>query len=220
MKPQSTSNFGFRSALAVFAFVAAFTWARAALAWPPSTHAFVGESKCEDCHDSSHEALKAQMVGPNGQTGADPVTVWNQDTHHKAFDDLTSDWGKTAAAKVKVADPQAAGSMCLGCHATGTGGNSPPDPSDQVSCEACHGAAADYVPKDKHGAIADNAANMAAAVGLGLIDVRKMDVREANCRGCHVVDTSKRPCYRASEKPFDVHNAKGFQHWRANVPVI
>jgi hypothetical protein len=220
MKPQSTWNYGLRGVLAAVAFFAAFTWARAALAWPDSTHAFVGESKCEDCHDSAHEALKAQMVGPNGQAGADPVSVWNEDAHHKAFDNLTSDWGKTAAAKVKVTDPQAAGSMCLGCHATGTGGNSPADPSEAVSCEACHGAAADYVAKDKHGQISDDAGKMAAAVALGLIDVRKTDVREANCKGCHVTDTSKRPCYRSSEKPFDVNNDKKFHHWRANVPVI
>ena len=186
-------------------------------AYADGDHAYVGESKCEDCHDSKHEALN--VTGPTGSK-TDPVTVWMQDPHHKAFESLTSDWGKTAAAKVKVDDPQAEGSMCLKCHATGTGGNSPPDSSEAVSCEACHGAAADYLPKDKHGEIADNAAKMQAAVALGLLDVRKIDIREQNCRGCHVKDTSKRPCYQTSEKPFDVHNDKKFKHWRDNVPAI
>src|SRR5579863_601943 len=112
-------------------------------------HDYTGESKCEDCHDSKHEALKT-IKGPDGNP-TDPVTVWNQDPHKKAFDALTSDWGKQAAAKITVSDPQAEGSMCLRCHATGVGGSNPPDPSEAVSCEACHGAAADWVAKEKHG---------------------------------------------------------------------
>lgn len=180
-------------------------------------HAYVGESKCEDCHDSKHEALNT--IGPKGSK-ADPISVWQEDPHHRAFDALTSDWGKQAAAKAKVSDPQAEGSMCLGCHATGVGGSNPPDPSEAVSCEACHGAAADWAAKDKHGEIGDDPAKMQAAVALGLIDMRKMDVRENNCRGCHVKDTSKRPCYRSSEKPFDVHNAQQFRHWRDNIKPI
>ncbi len=180
-------------------------------------HAYVGESKCEDCHDAQHEKL--DIIGPGG-TKSDPVTVWMKDPHHKAFDSLTSDWGKQAAQKASVADPQADGAMCLNCHATGAGGNNPPDPSEGVSCEACHGAAADYAPRDKHGEIGNDPAKMQAAAALGLIDMRKMDVREQNCRGCHVVDTSKRPCYRASEKPFDVHNDQKFKHWRDNIPPI
>ena len=142
-------------------------------------HAYVGESKCEDCHDSQHEKL--DIIGPDG-TKSDPVSVWMKDPHHKAFDSLTSDWGKQAAQKASVTDPQAEGAMCLNCHATGTGGNNPPDPSEGVSCEACHGAAADYVARDKHGEIGNDPAKMQAAVALGLIDMRKIDVREQNCR--------------------------------------
>ncbi len=200
--------------LAVLAFAFTVALPVAAIA---DSHAYVGESKCEDCHDSKHEPLN--IIGPNG-TKTDPISVWQDDPHHKAFDELTSDWGKQAAAKAKVSDPQASDSMCLKCHATGTGGNNPPDPSEAVSCEACHGPAADWVTKDKHGEIGDDASKMAAAVALGLIDVRKMDVREANCRQCHVKDTSLRPCYQSSEKPFDVNNDKKFKHWRDNIPAI
>ena len=204
---------------AAFTLLVALGVPRLALAWPPSTHAFVGESKCEDCHDAKHEALK-DIIGPDGKAGANPVDVWQNDPHHKAFDGLTSDWGKQAAQKAGVSDPQADGSMCLNCHTTGAGGNSPPDPSEAVSCEACHGAAADWVAKEKHGEIDDDAAKMQAAVALGLIDLRKVDLRTQNCRGCHVTDTSKRPCYRSSEKPFDVQRDEQFRHWRNNVPPI
>jgi formate-dependent nitrite reductase cytochrome c552 subunit len=173
-------------------------------------HAYVGESKCEDCHDSGHEALN--ITGPNGAK-TDPVTVWNADPHSKAFNNLTNAWGKQAATKAGVSDPQADGSMCLHCHATGVGGNNPPDPSEGVSCEACHGPAADWIAKEKHGEIDDSAAKMQAAVALGLIDVRKMDIRESNCRNCHVKDVSQRPCYRSSEAPFNVNNDNKFKHW-------
>jgi hypothetical protein len=177
-------------------------------------HAYVGESQCEDCHGPK-EALK-NIIGPSGQP-TNPVAVWQQDPHHKSFESLTSDWGKQAASKAKVDDPQAEGSMCLKCHATGTGAEGAPDPSEGVSCEACHGAAADWVKKSVHGEIGNDPAKMATAVAAGMLDVRKMDVREKNCKGCHITD---RPCYRPSEKPFDVHNDKKFKHWRENIPVI
>jgi len=206
--------------LATFLFMllaAGFFVSRSAQVLAADGHAYVGETKCEECHLAPHEKL--DIKGPSGAK-SDPVTVWKADPHHKSFDALTGDWGKQAAAKVSVADPQADGSMCLSCHATGTGGNNPPDPSEGVSCEACHGPAADYVPRDKHGEIDNDPVKMQATVALGLIDMRLMDVREKNCRGCHVVDTSKRPCYRPSEKPFNVHNDQKFRHWRDNIPPI
>jgi hypothetical protein len=179
-------------------------------------HAFVGESQCEDCH-AQKEALK-NLVGPDGQTGVNPVDVWMKDTHHtKANAALTDDWGKQAAKKANVADPTSSDSMCLKCHATGAGTDSAVDPSEGVSCEACHGAAADYVKKSVHGEIGDDAAKMQTAVAAGLLDVRKMDVRENNCKECH---TTQRPCVKPGEKPFDIKSEKKIQHWRANVPVI
>ena len=179
-------------------------------------HAFVGESQCEDCHGDK-EAAK-NFVGPNGQTGANPVAVWKQDPHStKANAALSNDWGKKAAAKANVSDPTAEGSMCLKCHATGAGQDGAPDISEGVSCEACHGAAADYVKKSVHGEINDDAGKMQAAVAAGLLDVRKTDVRAANCKSCH---TTERPCLKPGEPAFNVDNDKKFHHWRASVPVI
>jgi len=178
-------------------------------------HAYVGESQCEDCHGAK-EAAK-NFLGPDGQP-TNPVAVWQQDAHHtKANDALSNDWGKQAATKANVSDPSAEGSMCLKCHATGAGQEGALDPSEGVSCEACHGAAADYVKKTVHGEINDDAAKMKVAVAAGMLDLRKMDVREANCKGCH---TTQRPCLKPGEKAFDVNNDKKFHHWRATVPVI
>jgi hypothetical protein len=178
-------------------------------------HSYVGESQCEDCHGAK-EAAK-NYIGPDG-TPTNPAGVWQQDAHHtKANDALSNDWGKTAAAKAHVADPTAEGSMCLSCHATGAGKDGAPDASEGVSCEACHGAAGDYVKKTVHGEINDDPAKMQAAIAAGLLDVRKTDVRAANCKGCH---TTQRPCLKPGEKAFDVNNDKKFHHWRATVPVI
>jgi cytochrome c554/c'-like protein len=178
-------------------------------------HAFVGEGQCEDCHGPK-EAAK-NFLGPDGAP-TNPVAVWQQDTHHtKANEALGNDWGKTAAKKANVSDPTAEGSMCLKCHATGAGQEGAPDASEGISCEACHGAAADYVKKNVHGEIADDAGKMKLAVAAGLLDVRKPDVREANCKGCH---TTQRPCLKPGEKAFDIHNDKKLHHWRASVPVI
>jgi hypothetical protein len=178
-------------------------------------HAFVGESQCEDCHGAK-EAAK-NLIGPDG-TPTNPVAVWNQDPHHtKANEALGNDWGKAAAKKANVTDPTADGSMCLKCHATGAGQDGAPDISEGVSCEACHGAAADYVKKSVHGEISDDAAKMKVAVAAGMLDVRKEDVRAENCKSCH---TTQRPCLKPGEKAFDVNNDKKFHHWRANVPVI
>ena len=217
MKTRSQWLRGVFAGIAAFSFSIALGGARVVLA--AGGHPYTGESQCENCHDGKHEALK-DIIGPDGQPGANPVHVWKQDPHSNAFNNLTDDWGKQASAKANVSDPQADGSMCLACHATGVSGNNPPDPSEGVSCEACHGPAGDWYPKDKHGQIGNDPAKMAAAVALGLIDLRKMDVRAANCRTCHVKDVSKRPCYRPSEKPFDVNNDSKFRHWRNNIPPI
>jgi hypothetical protein len=211
---------GLLIAVALGGFGIISSLARPSPVYAQSSHAYVGEAKCEECHDASHEAL-TNIIGPAGKP-TDPVTVWKADKHSQAFARLVGNDAATAAvAKAHLSGgPQDDGSMCLKCHATGVGGNSPPDPSEGTSCEACHGPAADWVSRDAHGQIGNDPAKMQAAVALGLLDVRKMDIREANCRTCHVKDTSKRPCYVSTEKPFDVHNDQKFRHWRDNIPPI
>lgn len=213
MKPK----FGLLGAASFIAIVTLFNpAARPALA--QSSHAYVGESQCENCHDSTHEALK-NLIGPDGNP-TDPVTVWKADKHSQAFNRLVGNDAATAAvAKAHLAGgPQDDGSMCLKCHATGVGSANPPDPSEGTTCEACHGPAADWVSADAHGHINDDPAKMQAAVALGMINVRDMTIREANCRTCHVKDTSLRPCYVSTEAPFSVHNDKKFRHWREKIP--
>jgi hypothetical protein len=212
MKKASRIRFGFLALAGAIELTFFFSLTGGAFA---DGHAYVGESQCEDCHGAK-EAAK-NLIGPDGQP-TNPVAVWQQDAHHtKANDALSNDWGKRAATKANVGDPTAEGSMCLNCHATGAGKEGALDPSEGVSCEACHGAAADYMKKTVHGEINDDPAKMNVAVAAGMLDLRKMDVREANCKGCH---TTQRPCLKPGEKAFDVNNDKKFHHWRDHVPVI
>lgn len=176
-------------------------------------HQYVGSSQCEDCHGRKEALI---IIGPNGQR-SNPMEIWKQDPHRKAFDALESDWGKQAAKKVGLADGQADGAMCLKCHTTGAGSDSAPDPTEGVSCEACHGAASDWVKKNVHGEIGNDPAKMAVAVAAGMLDLRKMAVRQSNCENCHII---KRPCYRPSEAPFSVHLDRKFKHWQDNIPVL
>src|SRR5271155_4310246 len=130
-------KFGLLGAASFIAIVTLFNPA-ARPAYAQSSHANVGESQCENCHDSTHEALK-NLIGPDGNP-TDPVTVWKADKHSQAFNNLVgNDRAVKAAAVAHMAagDTQNDGSMCLTCHATGVGGNNPPDPSEGVSCEAC-----------------------------------------------------------------------------------
>lgn len=91
------------AALAVLAFT--FTVSLPGVAAADS-HAYVGESKCEDCHDSKHETL-AITDGKGNKT--DAITVWQNDPHHGAFDALTSDWGKTRGGEGQGQRPASVG---------------------------------------------------------------------------------------------------------------
>ena len=55
------------------------------------------------------------------------------------------------------------------------------------------------------------------ATAAGMLEVRKVDVRENNFKTCH---TTNRPCLKPDDKAFDANNDKKFHHWRATVPVI
>ena len=136
-----------------------------ALALPADAagHKYVGAAKCKMCHNSP--AKGAQF------------TQWSESKHATAFATLASEESKKAAEAKGIADPQKA-AECLKCHVTGHG--SPAEmlgekykAEEGVTCEACHGAGADYatmaIMKDKAKAI---------EAGLVMPD-------EKTCTGCH-----------------------------------
>jgi len=136
-----------------------------ALALPADAagHKYVGAAKCKMCHNSP--AKGAQF------------TQWSESKHATAFATLASEESKKAAEAKGIADPQKA-AECLKCHVTGHG--SPAEmlgekykAEEGVTCEACHGAGADYatmaIMKDK-----------AKAMEAGLTEIT-----EAVCKTCH-----------------------------------
>lgn len=100
----------------------------------PSTHKYVGASKCKLCH--SADKIGAQFK------------IWQSSLHAQAFADLASDSAKAVAKARGIADPQKA-AECLKCHETGYGQaaemfDTTFNPQDGIQCEACHGPGSDY----------------------------------------------------------------------------
>jgi hypothetical protein len=102
-------------------------------------HAYVGVKKCKNCHGK-------ELYG-------DQVGVWRSNSiHANAYASLASEAGIEAARRAGIeGSPQQAGE-CLKCHVTAY--SVPPllikyevPASDGVSCEACHGAGADFRKK-------------------------------------------------------------------------
>jgi hypothetical protein len=144
--------------------------------------------------------------------------VWTTaDPHREAFNALTSNWGQEAAKRVNASDARAEGSICFKCHTTVAGSANPLDSSEGVSCEACHGPASDWMGHWGHGDIDDKAEKMQDAIALGLIDLRMMDIREQNCRTCHI---DNRPCYRPTDPTFSANDDRKFKHWRDIIPPL
>jgi hypothetical protein len=126
---------------------------------------YLGMSKCKTCHQ--------------GEKRGDQYKIWALSDHSKAYPDLATDKSKELAKKQGIEDPQKS-EKCLKCHTTGYG-----EPKEQfaesfkieegVSCEACHGAASEYLSlhskKDKK----------EEAKKKGLI----ADPGEEFCKKCH-----------------------------------
>jgi hypothetical protein len=97
----------------------------------------VGTKKCAMCH-------KKDAAG--NQYGK-----WQEASHSKAFDVLSTEEAKAVAAKLGIDDPQTSGA-CLKCHSTAYYFTEELQSeavalADGVSCESCHGPGADYKKK-------------------------------------------------------------------------
>jgi nitrate/TMAO reductase-like tetraheme cytochrome c subunit len=111
-------------------------------------YAYTGLSKCKLCHKGTR----------NGEI----YEKWEAGPHAKAFATLGSEASATVYTELgKSGNPQE-DPDCLRCHVTGYGLadslTAKLDPSDGVTCEACHGAGSGYYKKsvmeDREAAIA------------------------------------------------------------------
>lgn len=167
------------AAIAALLLVLALLSARAPAADAPAArHLGVASCAGSTCH------------GRQEPTGAvvrqDEILLWQNaasqaGAHSRAWAVLGAARGRAIAARMDIADPQAA-PLCLGCHADPAPARGPRwRVSDGVGCEACHGAA-DAPWLARHRA---TGASHAANVAGGLYPIDRPRERAARCLDCH-----------------------------------
>ena len=138
----------------------------------------VGPEACIDCHSPEHD-------------------VWAETTHFKTYEELSiSDAALEIADALGIDDIEDPSGTCVGCHFTLTGETADEaEPIAGISCESCHGAAADWI--DGHGLYPGDGpesesadqkqARIAEAEGAGQIRPERVNLIAANCMECHTV---------------------------------
>jgi hypothetical protein len=138
----------------------------------------VGSDECIDCHTPEHDVL--------GET-----------THSKTYDELSGgDKATEIADALGLDDIEAPDGTCVGCHFTLVGDTvEDAEPIAGISCESCHGPAADWI--EVHGEYlsgdaasetpAEKATRKNAAKSAGQIRPDQINLIAANCLSCHTV---------------------------------
>jgi hypothetical protein len=147
----------------------------------PGAHGFVGVASCAGttCHGRSEGDGKIvrQDELMRWQDPASPAGI-----HSRAFRALSEPRAKAIAARLGIGEATSA-PMCLGCHATPTAGDATGPRflrSDGVGCEACHGAASEWLAS--HYSVGTG---HAANVARGMAPLDDPRVRASKCLDCH-----------------------------------
>jgi hypothetical protein len=143
--------------------------------------AFVGVASCggTTCHGRSEGDGKIvrQDELMRWQDPASPAGI-----HSRAYRALAEPRARAIAARLGIGEATSA-PMCLGCHATPTGAAATGPRflrSDGVGCEACHGAASEWLAS--HYSVG---ASHAANVARGMVPLDDPRARASRCLDCH-----------------------------------
>ncbi len=194
--------------------------ALALLSAPPSaaqgpSFDYTGSGSCasSQCHGSPRPRS-------DNRVAQDEHTLWaTRDEHAQAYAHLLSDRSRLIARNLRIAGPPEKEDRCLVCHAlvapAERRGRSF-DLADGVSCETCHGPAAEWL-----GPHTTRGWTHSRSVELGMRDTKDPIVRAQTCSGCHVGDASRRvdhELYAAGhpELVFEMEWASAAmpRHWR------
>ncbi|MEO0367931.1 MAG: multiheme c-type cytochrome [Pseudomonadota bacterium] len=147
------------------------------------TASYLGVASCASstCHGSVVEYADSTVL-------RNEFSTWNDvDPHSKAYATLLQPQSKLIASNLGLESAHTA-KECLGCHTH----NVPADLrgpdfliSDGVGCEACHGAAQNYIESHVHGTHAQN-------LEAGLYKTEDPLVRAEICLSCHIGNDSDR----------------------------
>ncbi len=173
----STESFR-RAGLAALLLLAGLPAASRAQA--PTPGLYLGPSSCAS--STCHGATRPRQVFDVLQN--EYYTWLNQDRHARAYDVLYDERSTIIAGNLGLATPAQRAQQCLGCHVL-----SPPaparagpiEPTDGVSCEACHGPASGW-----RGAHSAQGWSHGQSVAAGMADLRDPAVRATVCLGCHL----------------------------------
>lgn len=148
-----------------------------------SAHAYAGTDKCKKCHKLQFESWSKTKHSTAMATVSKRPADLKVDPEVAVVTDTGVLFVKTGEFKT-----------CLSCHTTGHDPKTGKSVHEGVSCEACHGAGADYVsvPVMK---------NREKAVAAGLTIPT-----EATCRQCHRTDNP------FEKEKFDYNKRKGKVH--------
>lgn len=131
----------------------------------------VGSQKCAECHKFEAEA-------------------WKLTPHFATFDSMhRSPAGQKIATAMGIKRVKGE-SLCITCHYTVQSKSGSAEPISGVSCESCHGAAADWlnIHNDKKLSKDERRTKSAAA---GMIRPEDIAAVAANCYQCHLVPNEK-----------------------------
>jgi hypothetical protein len=147
----------------------------------PPVHGFVGVASCAGttCHGRSEGDGKIvrQDELMRWQDAASPAGA-----HSRAFRVLGEPRARAIAARLGIGEATSA-PLCLGCHATPTGATATGPRflrSDGVGCEACHGAASEWLAS--HYSVG---ASHSANVARGMVPLDTPRARASKCLDCH-----------------------------------
>ncbi|MCK4304959.1 MAG: cytochrome c family protein [Candidatus Eisenbacteria sp.] len=142
-------------------------------------HGYLGATACKICHKK--------------ETKGAQYTKWLASPHAHAYQTLLTDESKKICKKLGIKEAPEAAGKCLKCHVTAYGVKAELlgkkyDKTEGVSCESCHGPAADW--KKPHMKDPETAAK------LGMIkpDDEKM------CMGCHNEESPTYKPFKYKEK--------------------
>ncbi len=136
-----------------------------------------GSCSSSNCHGAI-KPLKSSNVLQN-----EYITWSRHDRHARAYLTLQSADSKRIANNLGIGDPSKE-PRCLTCHSIYSGQNPPNGDrfrvEDGVSCEACHGAAGDYLKSH-----AVTGTSHTENVANGLTDLSNLKTRATVCLSCH-----------------------------------
>lgn len=147
---------------------------------PPREGLYVGPASCAQdlCHGST-------VPRRTFEVDQDEYYVWlHRDAHARAFEVLFEERSAAIVERAGLAVTAPDAPACLACHtlrvpaALQNGGL---EPTDGVSCEACHGPASGW----RGGHTAEDWSHE-RSIAAGMTDLRDLSVRAGVCHDCHL----------------------------------